>query len=87
MTDLKELRDEIDVIDRQIVELFEKRMAVSKEVAEYKISTGKKVFDRNREVAKIDTVKSLTHNEFNKHGVEELFQQIRSFQIHPTHER
>lgn len=76
MTDLKELRDEIDVIDRQIVELFEKRMAVSKEVAEYKISTGKKVFDRNREVAKIDTVKSLTHNEFNKHGVEELFQQI-----------
>lgn len=76
MTDLKELRDEIDVIDRQIVELFEKRMAVSKEVAEYKISTGKKVFDRNREVAKIDTVKGLTHNEFNKHGVEELFQQI-----------
>lgn len=76
MTDLKELRDEIDVIDRQIVELFEKRMAVSKEVAEYKISTGKKVFDRNREVSKIDTVKGLTHNEFNKHGIEELFQQI-----------
>lgn len=44
MTDLKELRDEIDVIDRQIVELFEKRMAVSKEVAEYNISTGQKVF-------------------------------------------
>ena len=29
MRDLLELRDEIDVIDRQIVELFERRMAVS----------------------------------------------------------
>ena len=76
MTDLKQLRDEIDAIDRQIVELFEKRMDVSQHVAEYKISTGKKVFDRAREVSKIDTVKSLTHNEFNRHGIEELFQQI-----------
>lgn len=76
MTDLKELRDEIDVIDRQIVELFEKRMGISRQVAEYKINTGKKVFDRTREVSKIDTVKELTHNEFNRHGIEELFQQI-----------
>ncbi len=76
MTDLKELRDEIDVIDRQIVELFEKRMSVSRQVAEYKISTGKKVFDRAREVSKIDTVKGFAHNEFNKHGIEELFLQI-----------
>lgn len=76
MTDLKQLRDEIDGIDRQIVELFEKRMAVSQQVAEYKIGTGKKVFDRAREISKIDTVKGLTHNEFNRHGIEELFQQI-----------
>lgn len=76
MTDLKELRDEIDVIDRQIVELFEKRMSVSRQVAEYKISTGKKVFDRAREVSKIHTVKGFAHNEFNKHGIEELFLQI-----------
>ena len=76
MTDLKELRDEIDVIDRQTVELFEKRMSVSRQVAEYKISTGKKVFDRAREVSKIDTVKGFAHNEFNKHGIEELFLQI-----------
>lgn len=76
MKDLLELRDEIDLIDRQIVELFEKRMKVSSEVAEFKIATGKKVFDKERERAKLNTVTSLADGEFNQHGVRELFQQI-----------
>ena len=78
MRDLLELRDEIDVIDRQIVELFERRMAVSEEVAEYKISTGKKVFDKERERSKIETLTAMAHNDFNRHGIEELFSQIMS---------
>lgn len=76
--DLLELRQQIDVIDSQIVDLYEKRMDVSRQVAEYKISTGKKVFDKQRETEKLAKVKSLTHNEFNSHGVEELFEQIMS---------
>ena len=32
--DLKELRDQIDEADEQIVKLFEKRMAISEKVAE-----------------------------------------------------
>ena len=76
MTDLLVLRDEIDKIDRQIVELFEKRMEISGEVAEYKISTGKKVFDKEREESKLNTLRALAHSEFNKHGVTELFQQV-----------
>ena len=48
MRDLLELRDEIDGIDRQIVELFENRMKVSREVAAYKIANGRKVFDKDR---------------------------------------
>ena len=39
MTDLERYRDEIDEIDSEIVRLFEKRMKVSEEVAEYKIKT------------------------------------------------
>ena len=35
--DLLQLRDEIDVIDKQIVELYEKRVNICKQVAEYKI--------------------------------------------------
>ena len=72
------LRDEIDEIDGKIVDLYEKRMDICKQVAEYKIETGKKVFDRTREEEKIRKVKSQTHNEFNSHGVEELFEQIMS---------
>lgn len=76
--DLSQLRQQIDTIDRQIVDLYEKRMDVSRQVAEYKIETGKKVFDKQREQEKSAGVKALTHNDFNSHGVEELFEQIMS---------
>lgn len=76
--DLGQLRDEIDIIDQKIVELYEKRMDICSHVAEYKIATGKKVFDKTREEEKIRKVKSMTHNAFNSHGVEELFEQIMS---------
>lgn len=74
--DLLQLRDELDGIDRQIVELYEKRMEVCGQVAAYKIETGKRVFDKEREQQKLKTVRGLTHNEFNAHGVTELFEQI-----------
>ena len=76
--DLMELREEIDVIDKQIVELYEKRMELCKDVATYKIETGKKVFDRVREEEKIRKVKSYTSGDFNSRAVEELFEQIMS---------
>ena len=74
--DLLQLRGQLDEIDAKIVELYEKRMEISGNVARYKIETGKKVLDKAREKEKIQTVKSLTHNEFNSHGIEELFEQI-----------
>ena len=76
--DLLELRDKLDVIDAQMVKLYEERMELCKQVAEYKISVGKKVFDKQREMEKIAKVKSLTHNDFNSQGIEELFEQIMS---------
>lgn len=76
--DLSELRQQIDEIDNQIVVLYEKRMDVCSQVADYKIATGKKVFDKTREVQKIQNVKSKVKNEFNKTGVEELFEQLMS---------
>ena len=77
-TDLLILRDQIDAIDKQIVALYEKRVDVCKEVAEYKIETGKKVFDKVREAEKIEKVKSMASTEFNKYAVQELFEQIMS---------
>ncbi|MBQ6407540.1 MAG: prephenate dehydratase [Butyrivibrio sp.] len=76
--DLNELRLEIDNVDRQMVELFEKRMDIASRIADYKIANGKKVFDRDRELQKIKAVKELAHSDFNKIGVEELFSQLMS---------
>ncbi len=74
--DLGVLRNQLDEIDQRIVELYEERMDVCAKVAEYKIETGKKVFDKARENEKLQRVKDLTHNEFNGQGVQELFEQI-----------
>lgn len=78
MTDLVKLRDEIDDIDKEIVKLFEKRMDISREVAKFKMETGKSVLDKGREHYKIKLLKSQTSNDFYAHGVEELFTQIMS---------
>lgn len=78
MKDLLEIRNEIDQIDSRIVELYERRMECTSQVAEYKIATGKKVFDKEREDAKLEKVESLASDAFNKHSVRELFEQIMS---------
>ena len=78
MADLTELRGQLDEIDGQIVALYEKRMDVCKEVAGYKIGTGKKVFDRQREQEKLAKVKNLTHNDFYARGAAELFELLMS---------
>ena len=76
MLDLGEIRKEIDGIDKQLVELFEQRMKLTKEVAEYKIQTGKKVLDTDRERAKLEAVTSLVKNKENIHAIDDLFSQI-----------
>lgn len=76
MIDLQDCRKEIDVIDKKILELFERRMHVCENVAEYKIHTGKQVLDPQREQEKLKTLRGFAHGEFNELGVQELFQQI-----------
>jgi len=76
--DLLELRGQLDQIDEKIVALYEERMEISAQVADYKIETGKKVLDKAREEEKLAKVRALTHNAFNAHGVQELFEQIMS---------
>ena len=78
MIDLKVSREHIDAIDKQIVELFEKRMIESSEVAKYKLETGKPVYDKEREDDKLRNLKSMSSNEFNQRAITELFSQIMS---------
>ena len=76
MKDLNKIREEIDQIDSQIVALYEERMQRTTEVADYKISVGKPVLDKQREMEKMEKVKSLVQNKENQYGVGELFEQI-----------
>lgn len=78
MVDLIESRTKIDEIDRQIVELFEKRMELALLIADYKKSVGKPVFDAAREEEKLTALGLLTKNEFNRKAISDLFKQIMS---------
>lgn len=80
--DLQKIRNQLDVIDQEIVALFEKRMELSGEVAAYKIDTGKPVYDRERERQKIDSVTQLTGNQFQKKAIQELFTQMMAISRH-----
>ena len=78
LLDLGKTRKKIDVIDRDIVKLFEERMLLAKEVAAYKIETGKAVLDKEREESKLNTLEALVKEEYNSYPVRELFTQIMS---------
>lgn len=78
METLLEMRQKLDEIDTQITELYEKRMEICGQVADYKIKNGKKVLDRTRENEKLASVSTMATNDFNKKGIRELFEQLMS---------
>lgn len=78
MVDLQDSREKIDEVDQKMVELFEKRMQLALDIAEYKKSVGKPIFDAAREEEKLAALTTLTDNEFNKRAIADLFKQIMS---------
>lgn len=76
MRELADIRAELDGIDKKITELFEERLELVTQVAEYKIANGKPVLDRKREAEKLARLSALAGSEFSKIGVRELFEQI-----------
>ena len=63
MLDLNELRQEINETDREIVELFKKRMALASSVAEYKREHGLPVLDAARERSLLEKISQLAGDE------------------------
>ncbi len=78
MRDLNDIRVEIDQVDKDILNLFNRRMELACQVAEYKISTGKKVYDKAREDEKLSKLSSYVEDEFSQQAVKELYTQIMS---------
>ncbi len=73
---LLDIRDRLDVIDKQISELYKERMDLCAHVANVKIKSGKAVFDPEREKQKLDTVASYLDSDFDKKAIRELYQQL-----------
>ena len=65
MEDIKNLREEINEIDAQTVELFKKRMAVAARVAEYKKEHSLPVLDAARERALLARISDMAGEEFD----------------------
>lgn len=65
--DIQELRKNIDEIDRELVDLFLRRMSISAEVAEYKREVGMPVLDPARERALLERVSEMSGEEFERY--------------------
>ena len=76
MKDLKALREEIDVIDRQLVALFEQRMAVTEQVGRWKLENGIPVLDRSREEQVLASKVDLLQDKALAADVTDLFEAI-----------
>ena len=65
MNELEKCRQEIDSIDKELVELFEKRLNVILKVAEYKKNNNSPVLHSNREQQVLDNaVNNLKNKDF-----------------------
>ena len=75
MEELQALRGEIDRIDAQLTDLFRRRMAVTRQVGEYKLAHGMKVLDAARE-AEVLAKKTAQVEEELKADVTTLYESI-----------
>lgn len=68
MNKLEECRKRIDEIDTKIIELYEQRMDVVKEVTNYKLENGLNVLDSSREAAMLEkNTEKVQSQEYKKY--------------------
>ncbi len=78
ITDLSELRKQIDEIDKKILPLFLERMDICSAVADYKRSVGKPVLDTEREKQVLRSKIDMLDDKSRENEVYELYSAIMS---------
>ena len=78
MDELNLLRDEIDVIDRQIAALFQQRMDVTHRVGQYKVRNHMNVLDEAREQEVLAAKAALSDDPAMQGDLSALFESIMS---------
>ena len=82
-TDIKDLRQSIDALDDEIASLYVKRMAIAREIGEYKVQNKLCVGDANREREIINRVTKDMPQEIKLYGkqlFESLFNTSKAYQ-------
>lgn len=83
MKSLEELRKEIDLEDKAIIEAFSKRIKTAREIGEYKKTKGAPVLDKARETAKLEEIKAQADDD-TKPYIGELYEKI--FELSRRHQ-
>lgn len=73
--ELERLRETIDEIDKELVEVFTKRMETSRRIGEYKREQGLPVFMPERERIVINRVRALAEPEL-AYYTQELYEKV-----------
>ena len=76
--DLASIRVEIDAIDRQIADLFEKRMKLAADAADYKREAGLPVLDASREKEILRSICAAAQDPASAFELKNLFSEIMS---------
>lgn len=77
--DLQKIRKEIDIIDRELARLFEKRMDIVLKVAEYKKQNNLPVKDMAREERILAKCETLVENKEYAEGLKKILRDIMDF--------
>eukprot|EP01029_Cantina_marsupialis_P015355 TRINITY_DN33693_c0_g2_i3.p1 TRINITY_DN33693_c0_g2~~TRINITY_DN33693_c0_g2_i3.p1 ORF type:complete len:356 (-),score=78.15 TRINITY_DN33693_c0_g2_i3:185-1252(-) len=73
---LNELRDQLDSIDNELLELINKRMELVHQVGVVKAQSGGAIYRPEREKAIIDRLNSMNKGKLNRKAIEALFLEI-----------
>lgn len=81
--DIKELRERIDTVNREMAKLFNERMKISADIARYKQENGLPVLDRERERSILSQMAALTDDDIGDYTARlfrTLFDLSRAYQ-------
>ncbi len=88
--EIGQLREQIDAIDKEMLSLFEKRMQVSTEIAEYKRENNLPVYDGKRErekIAKVTEEASEEMKDYARNFITELMDFSKCYQSQTLHKK
>lgn len=83
--DLNSLRNELDQIDSQLVSLWERRMNIVLNVAEYKKQNNMQIYDKNRELQVIEKNVALLKNPDYAKALADVFESIMAVSRRKQH--